>query len=164
MNRNELIRYLENKNIGFRLQEHPAAETMEEMLELDLEGKGSIAKNLFVRDDKKRSYYLISLSSAERVDLKALRQIIGSRPLSFASEDDLHKKLKLNKGSVTPFGLLNDRSASVIWLADISFKDAEIAVHPMENTAMVWLKTADLQKLLEENGTEVRYIQTRQIL
>ena len=164
MNRNELIRFLEDKNISYELKEHPPVDTMEEWLDLDMEGKECTAKNLFVRDDKKRNYYLISMPSAQRVDLKVLRQIIGSRPLSFASEDDLHKKLKLNKGSVTPFGLLNDRSASVIWLADISFKDARIAVHPMENTAMVWLKTEDLQKLLEENGNEVRYIHTQQIL
>ena len=31
-----------------------------------------------------------------------------------------------------------------------------VGIHPNENTATVWMKTADLVELLKEHGTEVR--------
>ena len=47
------------------------------------EGAADVAKNLFLRDDKRREYYLVAVRQDKRVDLKALRRALGSRPLSF---------------------------------------------------------------------------------
>ena len=47
------------------------------------------SKNLFVRDDKKRNYYLITVKGNKRIDLKEFRKKNETRPLSFASENDL---------------------------------------------------------------------------
>ena len=68
-------------------------------------------KNLFLRDDKKRHYYLVVVKKDKAVDLKGLRALLGSRPLSFASEQDLSRCLGLPKGAVTPLGILNDEYA-----------------------------------------------------
>ena len=46
-------------------------------------GAADAAKNLFLRDDKRREYYLVTVRQDKRVDLKALRRALGSRPLSF---------------------------------------------------------------------------------
>lgn len=164
MNRNDLIRLLDRKKIAYRYCEHPAVYTMEEMRALHLEGEEQIARNLFLRDDRKRNYYLISADAGSQTDLKALRHIIGSRPLSFASEADLKSILKLDRGSVTPFGLLNDEECRVTFLADLHFRNRLIGIHPLENTAMVWLQTEDLMKLLKEHGSPAQYIQIHQIL
>ena len=51
-------------------------------------------------------------------DLKKLKDVIGSRKLSFASEVDLAIKLDLIKGSVTPLGILNDEDRSVEVIID----------------------------------------------
>ena len=51
------------------------------------------AKNLFVRDDKKRNYYLLTIKSNKRVNLKQFREENGTRRLSFASPQDLKEKL-----------------------------------------------------------------------
>lgn len=164
MKRNDVLKLLDERKIAYRYQEHPAVYTMEEMHALHLEGEKSVAKNLFLRDDKKREYYLVSIGTDDSVDLKTLRQIIGSRPLSFASEKDLKKLLKLEKGSVTPLGLLNDSERKVHFLADIRFQNRMIGIHPMENTATVWMKTEDLMDLLAEHGSPVQFIQIRQLL
>ena len=115
------------------------------------------AKNLFVRDDKKREYFLITVKGNKRVDLKEFRKSHGTRPLSFASAEDLMNFLKLTPGSVTPLGLLNGAGQKVKFFLDKDFLEPPglIGIHPNENTATVWLKTADLLKLIKENGNEV---------
>ena len=51
---------------------------------------------------------------------------------------------------------VTEHKAVTTWL-DKSFLDASglIGVHPNDNTATVWLKTQDLLRLLEENGTQI---------
>lgn len=160
MNREETLTVLKQNGIAFELFEHPAIFNMEEAAEIDLPWPEDEAKNLFVRDDKKRNYYLITVKGDKRVDLKQFRKEHGTRALSFASAEDLQAKLKLDPGSVTPLGLLNDESGSVILYLDEAFLEgnAMIGVHPNDNTATVYLKTDDLIRLLEKHGTQVNLI------
>lgn len=73
-------------------------------------------------------------------DLKKLKDVIGSRKLSFASEVDLAIKLDLIKGSVTPLGILNDEDRSVEVIIDNDIMNNEkVGVHPNTNEASVWL-------------------------
>ena len=58
--------------------------------------------------------------------------------------------LGLSKGAVTPLGVLHDEAGRVQVLLDEYFLDGQIGVHPNENTATVWLNTADLAALLAE--------------
>ena len=94
------------------------------------------------------------------MDLKQFRKEHGTRALSFASAEDLRAKLKLDPGSVTPLGLLNDESCSVILYLDEDFQSSSqrIGVHPNDNTATVRLKTDDLICLLKAHGTQVKLI------
>lgn len=66
------------------------------------------ARNLFVQDDKKRQYFLIPVRGDRREDLKQFRCAYGTRPLAFASAEELQAYLRLTPGSVTPLGLLQD--------------------------------------------------------
>lgn len=114
-------------------------------------------KNLFVRDDKKRNYYLLTLRGNKTVNLKEFRHQNNLRPLSFASSDDLSSILKLTPGSVTPLGLLNDENHSVKFFIDEEFRSNKIGVHPNDNTATLWLNTKDLINIIKEHGNEVEY-------
>ena len=100
---------------------------------------------------------MIKSKGDKRVDLKAFRQQHGTRPLTFASDQNLMDILGLIPGAVTPLGLLNDREHKVTFCLDKSFLEGTglIGVHPNDNTATVWLKTQDLLQLLEENGTQI---------
>ena len=108
MNKQEIYEYLKAKNIPFEVTEHKAVYNMAEMSEVSLPYPEADAKNLFVRDDKKQNYYLITLKGDKRADLKEFRHKNGTRPLSFASESELKEFLHLEPGSVTPLGALND--------------------------------------------------------
>ena len=109
-------------------------------------------------DDKKRNYYLLVVKSSKKIDLNDLKNKINSRRLSFASEIDLEKYLKLKKGSVTPLGVLNDveRKVKIIIDEDI-LKEEIVGVHPNDNDATVFMKTKDLIRLIELNGNLVEY-------
>lgn len=159
MNKQEVYQFLKDNNIQYEVTEHPAVYNMEEMDNLHLPYPYS-AKNLFVRDDKKANYYLITVKEEKRVNLKEFRKQNGTRNLSFASENDLIDILRLTPGSVTPFGLLNDKEQKVKFYIDedLLSGDGMIGIHPNENTATVWLKTEDLIKILKENGNEINIV------
>lgn len=69
--------------------------------------------------------------------------------------------MNLIPGSVTPFGLLNDKDLKVIFYLDKDFfkENGIIGVHPNDNTATVWLKAEDLIKIIQEHGNMVNIIE-----
>jgi Ala-tRNA(Pro) deacylase len=93
------------------------------------------------------------------VDLKKLKQTIGSSRLSFASEERLMKHLKVTKGSVSPMGILNDDDLAVEVFIDEALKDSTcIGVHPNDNTATVWISCRDLEQVIRCHGNPFSYI------
>ena len=161
MNQEEILKLLDEKKIEYTLVHHKPVFTIDEMNEIDVPNKDRIAKNLFLRDDKKRSYYLVSIEETKRADLKALRMLLSSRPLSFASEDDLVSILSLKKGEVTPFGLLNDKEHKAVFILDSYFEGGIIGIHPNDNTATVFLKASDLLSVLENSGVKTEIADLR---
>ena len=158
MGKDEIYAYLTAKGISYEVTNHDAVFNMEELGAVELPYPKWDAKNLFVRDDKKRNYYLISVKGDKRVDLKAFRKRQGLRPLSFASADDLLAILGLTPGAVTPLGRLNDKAGKVYFYLDVDFKGHLIGVHPNDNTATVWLLADDLMKLLREEGHDGEFV------
>ena len=157
MNKEEIYSFIKSKNIWYEITEHKAVYNMEELTEINIPYPEYNAKNLFVRDDKKRNYYLITVRGDKRVDLKEFKKRNGTRPLSFASENDLSAIMNLIAGAVTPLGLLNDKEHKVQFFIDKDFmKDRHIiGVHPNDNTATVWLKVEDLINIIKKHGNEV---------
>ena len=70
MNKEDIYKYLNDKNIWYEITEHKAVYTMEELSKIDIPYPESDAKNLFVRDDKKSNYYLITVKGNKKVDKK----------------------------------------------------------------------------------------------
>jgi len=159
MNKQELYQFLDEQKIEYSVIEHAPVYTVEEAEKLCLPHPEAGAKNLFLRDDKKKNYYLLTVRDALPIDLKQFQERIGSRRLSFASEEDLMRFLGLKKGAVTPFGVLNDTQCAVQVYIDAYFENKQISVHPNENTATVYLAANDLVELLREHGNRVEYIE-----
>lgn len=159
MNKQEVYDFLTSRGIEYEVTEHGSVFNMEEMSHVELPHPEADAKNLFVRDDKKRNYYLITVRGDKRVDLKKFREEHSTRQLSFASENDLMSLLGLIPGAVTPFGILNDSEKKVKFFLDEELvNDGLIGVHPNDNTATVWLKTTDLIDIITEHGNEVEAV------
>ena len=157
MNKQEIYQFLTDHSIPYETTEHGAVYNMEELADVELPYPEWDAKNLFVRDDKKQNYYLITVRGDKRVNLKEFRRAHSLRNLSFASADDLFEIMGLTPGSVTPLGLLNDENRRVRFYLDSEFNGNLIGVHPNDNTATVWLRSSDLMSLVKEHGNEAAF-------
>lgn len=160
MNKNEIYMYLKGKNIWHEITEHKAVYNMKELSEVDIPYPEADAKNIFIRDDKKKNYYLITLKGDKRVNLKEFRKNNNTRPLTFASEEDLKAIMDLIPGAVTPLGLLNDKELKVKFYLDKDFMDDPqiIGIHPNDNTATIWLKVEDLISVIKEHGNQINIV------
>lgn len=157
MNKQEIYDYLNSAGIDFEITEHPAVWNMEDVAQLEMPHPEADAKNLFVREDKTKNYYMITVKGDRKVDLKALRKSIALRQLKFASAQELAEVLDLYAGAVTPLGLLNDEDRKTVLILDSYFLQppALIGAHPNDNTATIWLKTEELIRVIREHSNEV---------
>lgn len=155
----EIFEKLKELEIEYKLIEHPAAFTMEEISEYDLHSHGHIPKNLVLRDVKGTRNMLVVLHGGKRADLRLIRDEIDSTKLSFASDQRLEKYLKVEKGSVSPFGVIYDTERELEIYFDADLKNEEIVgCHPNDNHATVFLKFTDLKKYVEACGHRITFI------
>lgn len=160
LGKRDIYRLLDERGIAYEAVEHAAVYTVEEADALRLPYPETGTKNLFLRDDKHRSHYLVTLRDHKAIDLKAFAREQELRRLSFASAEDLQGLLGLTPGSVTPLGLLNDKDRRVALYLDEEFaRPGElIGVHPNDNTATVWLPGTDLVRLIRDHGNPVHLV------
>ena len=165
MNKKQIYEYIKNKQIWYEITEHKAVYSMSEISEVEIPYPESDAKNLFVRDDKKENYYLITVRGNKRVNLKEFRKENNTRPLSFASEKELKEIIQILPGSVSPLGILNDTKNKVKVFLDKEFieKTDIIGIHPNDNTATIWLKTQDLINIIKEHGNKVELVEIKEV-
>ena len=118
-------------------------------LDAEIEDWKYCAKNLFLRDEKAKNYYLVTILKHKKVNLKELAPILGCRRLSFANSTELMTYLGVTPGSVSPFGTLNDKENVVKSYIDIDFIQFDFIVcHPNLNDASVAMRTKVLLDLL----------------
>lgn len=151
---------LESRSIWYEVSNHGKVYNMNELTAIVMPYPDAIAKNIFICDDKKQNYYLITVKGNKRVNLKAFRKTYNTRPLHFASEQELFKIMKLTPGSVGPFGMLNDTERKVNYYLDKEFMNESsiIGVHPNDNSATLWLKAQDLIAIISEHGNHVNIV------
>lgn len=157
--REKVLELLHTLKIEYQLVDHPAAFTVEEMDHLNLPQYGIGCKNLFLRDDKGKRHFLVVMDKDKTADLKSIQAQLGCSRLGFASEERLMKYLHLNKGEVTPLGIINDLEAAVEVVIDRDLAGADrIGVHPNDNTATVWISLDGLQKIIAQNGNRIHCV------
>lgn len=149
---------LNELNIIYEIINHEAVNTIEDIEKLGIFDKYEIPKNLFLRDDKGTEHFLVVLRKDKKADLRNLRAQIGSRHLSFASEQRLNKYLGLEKGSVSPMGIINDVQAQVKVIIDKDLRGKDsLGVHPNDNTSTIIISFDDLIRVIENNGNRIIY-------
>ncbi len=158
--KNSIYALLNNKHIHFTYTEHRPVYSMEELDALKMPADAVICKNLFLRNSNGKQHFLLTVPAATPIDLKQLATSLDSSRLSFASAERLEKYLRLQSGLVSPFGLLNDTSKSIIFVSSKNLpSSAIIGIHPNDNTATVWLTFGDLLSLLSELKVEVKLVE-----
>jgi Ala-tRNA(Pro) deacylase len=145
--------------IPFTRHEHPPVATVEEASAHWGGIDATHCKNLFLRNQKGTRHYLVVLTASKKADLRAVADQIGDGKLSFASPERLMTHLGLTPGSVSPFGLINDRDHAVHVALDRDFQAAErLAFHPNINTATFTVSAADFKKFLDACGNTVQHV------
>lgn len=137
---------------------HPPMFTIEDMAKLTFPPDVTIAKNLFLRDHKGRRHFLVMVHPDKNADLQRLGSALNTR-LSFASDARLEQYLGLKKGSVSPFGVLNDAASEVEVFIDAALESCpRVGVHPNQNTASLLLPPADVIRVVRDHGNSVEFI------
>ena len=138
---------------------HPPLFTVEQSRALRGEIAGAHTKNLFLKD-KKGGLFLVVAREAASIDLKRLHKRIGAASqLSFGKPDLLAETLGVTPGTVTPFGLINDRDGRVNAILDKDLMASDqINCHPLVNTATTTIAAADLLAFVRATGHEPKII------
>lgn len=159
--RQRVFDFLQAAGIDYELHEHPAAATVETALRYwaDIPGVAH-CKNLFLRNHKGNSHYLVIVECHKQVNIPALwRQLAESR-LSFASAERMMKYLGVEPGSVSLFGLINDRGNDVCLLMDSDLAVApRISFHPNDNTASLVITNEAMRRFIDLSGNSHRFIE-----
>jgi Ala-tRNA(Pro) deacylase len=150
---------LDALEIRYERHEHPPVATVEEA-EAHWTGiDATHCKNLFLRNQKGNRHYLVVLMHSKKADLRKVADQIGDGKLSFASPERLLTHLGLTPGSVSPFGLINDRTHEVRVVLDRDLKAAaRVSFHPNINTATYVIDRADFDRFLEACGNAVQQV------
>lgn len=155
----EVLELLNNQNIKYELVEHEEVHTIEDMDKLGLLDKGYVCKNLFLRNANGKMHFVLSCHHSKEVQVQEVAKKIGSTRLSFGSAERLEKYLKLENGYVSPFGVINDESKSVIFIFDKEIQNEnKVGFHPNTNKATLYLAFKDVKKIIEDHGNDVVFI------
>jgi len=143
------------------LYSHQAVYTVDEASKFYAGIPGLHCKNLFLKDSKRKTYYLISLPFDKKIPLKEMRKVVGAKKLTFASPEELQLILGLEPGSVTPFGLVNaPPDAKIEFALDSEIAKADfVCFHPNVNTETLSIPKESFQKILKcFSNIEIKYI------
>lgn len=154
----KVLEVLKDMEIDYEIITHPAVYTSKEADEYVKDREGIFSKTLFLSDKKDQNFYLIIINDSKRLDIKKLSDVIGQR-LHFAKEEDLMKKMGLKPGSVSLFGLLNNKEKDVkVFIDKEVTKENKINFHPNDNTATLFISIDDMFKFLNNLNFEYQII------
>lgn len=119
--------------------------------------EGKFAKNLFLKDKKKRLYLFCAPHDAD-IKLNDLAKLVGATGgLRFADASILEEKLGIQEGSVSVFGIINDTENEVKLVLDQRLLDetyTKLGFHPMVNSATTSISPCDLKTFINKTNHE----------
>ena len=150
--RDELLEFLRGIGVEATTYDHPAVFTVGESGLIKEDIPGAHTKNLFLKDAKGQ-LWLVSAEAHAAIDLKRLHHVIGGARLSFGSPELMAETLGVAPGSVTAFGLVNDRDHRVRFVLDRALAEADLVnFHPLTNTATTTVTREGFRRFLAAVG------------
>lgn len=134
--------------------DHEELPTMEACAEAERALEAKICKNLLLCNRQKTSFYLLMISGEKKFETKKLSAQLGVARLSFAAGEFMEKFLDITPGSLSVFGVANDKENNVKLLIDKDLtKEEFLCAHPCINTSTLRIKFTDLiEKFLPATG------------
>lgn len=155
----DLYEIFEKLTIQYEYHEHPPLATIEEAKIHWKDYNSGRCKNIFFRNHKGDRHYLVILEHLRQLNIRDLEKRLRQGKLTFASDQRLKKYLGLDPGSVTPFGLINDRERHVHLFIDEKLNEFDrLTFHPNINTASVVISKSDFFKFLNYTGNTFEFI------
>jgi Ala-tRNA(Pro) deacylase len=152
--RDDLRSLLERLSFQPKMVTHPPVHTVEEAHTYYAGLEGVHTKNAFLKDAK-GTLFLVTVPAEQRLDMKILPGLIGSKRLSFGNPDLMRTVLQTEPGSLGPLSLIADREHQVRFAIDAALLDAEsITCHPLDNTQTWVIPVRELRRILADLGVE----------
>jgi Ala-tRNA(Pro) deacylase len=154
----DLFERLNHLGIKTQTVEHLPAYTVEDAKALRGELLGAHSKNLFLKDKKGQLWLIVCLED-RNINMKTLRDKIGSAHLSFGKPDLLMEVLGVLPGSISPFALINDSELRVRVVLDHEMMTFDyLNFHPLKNTASTQISKGDMLKFLKSCGQQTDFV------
>ena len=151
----DLFERLNHLGIKIQTTEHQPAYTVEDAKTHRGDLSGAHSKNLFLKDKKSQLWLIVCLEDRS-LNMKDLKDIIGSAHLSFGKPDLLLEVLGVTPGSVSPFALINDSELRVRVVLDQEMMGFDyLNFHPLENTSTTQISRDDMLKFIKACGHRI---------
>jgi Ala-tRNA(Pro) deacylase len=161
--RDDLMQFLGKLGIVTTTVEHAPVFTVEEAKKVHDSIPGGHCKNLFCKDEKGALWLIVALEDAV-INLKAAPAKIGSKRLTFGKPDLLMDVLGVEPGSVTPLGLINDKSVRTNVIFDEAMmRHEQLNFHPLRNDATTTIKSIDLLTFIKACGHGPRVVAVSEV-
>ena len=149
--KDKLLELLNSKGFFHTIYNHQPLFTVSDSEKFRGNIDGVHSKNLFLKN-KQNKFFLFSCLENQIFNIKKISKSLSLGNVSFANEEKLFEILGLKAGSVSPFGLLNDKNKFVQFFLDKKIYESKtVNFHPMINTSTINLKTSDFIKVLLVN-------------
>ena len=151
---------LNELGITFHIVEHEPALTTEQADHF-IEGiEGVRTKTMFLTNKKKRNFYLVIMDDTKRLDMDVFKEFVEEKQIKMASAETLNDKMMLLPGTVSPFGLLNNRDKDIqVYFDQEIVSEERMCFHPNTNEKTIFVNTEDLFSLLKAIGYEPHVIE-----
>ena len=156
--KDDLFELLTHLGIKTQTIEHPPAYTVEDAKAYRGGLPGAHSKNLFLKDKKGQLWLVVCLED-RNINMKKLKDCIGSAHLSFGKPNVLKEVLGVSPGSVSPFTLINDAEKQVRVVLDQEMMTFDyLNFHPLDNTATTQISRSDMLKFIKSCGHQADLI------
>ena len=155
----KVVDQLNELGIPFQIVEHEPVLTTEQA-DRFIEGiEGVRTKTMFLTNKKKRNFYLVIIDDAKRLDMDVFKEIVEENRIKMASAETLNNKMMLLPGTVSPFGLLNNRDKDIqVYFDQEIVSEERMCFHPNTNEKTIFVNTEDLFTFLKAIGYEAHVI------
>ncbi len=156
--RAELFERFKSLGIETCTLDHAPVFTVEQAKQVHDDMPGGHCKNLFCKDEKGALWLIVALEDAI-INLKAAPAKIGSKRLTFGKPELLMEVLGVEPGSVTPFGLINDKTNRItVILDEAMMRQTPLNYHPLKNDATTSILPDDLITFMKSCGHNPRIV------
>jgi len=154
-----VLEWLDARGIRYTWYEHPASPTIELARQHWRRDGSKHCKNLFFRNHKGDRHYLVSFDCDRSLAIRDLEQRLRQGKLTFASPRRMERYLGLEPGSVSPFGLINDRENHVRLFLDERLRECDfLSFHPNDCRATVVIARKEFERFLALAGNPYEYL------